>query len=771
MAEHYTLSGLISTSTIQKFSAQFESTKRITQAQFSNYASGQTSIVNSYVAGEPPINSRKITSKAVGGDLSDTRSSSGSTQGKSQENATGNTASNGGGYTTSTTRDTASTGYSRGDSNSQSFDSSNSRDELATELGGEGESRASGSTATRAQRAYSGSHTNSTETRYFSFSGSGAGFFTTMGTSNQTFSAKTQGSGYTSESGYTYQSQRLGGASYANGGSGTTVRADTQFSSGTSTAYVNPATGNDSGTASGRTTGTRQTFSDETTTSSVEFRTSTYSYSESFLDTVTTEDTVFANSDTTITAKKTTFSSETSSMDLTADTISSESVEVAFDPSSDTISFNVASTFTIFGNAGFVTTNNTGEVNMLMTNMAQSMTSPGLKPSMQNFEGSIIGGGGVSYTSSYTFSNAPTDSIGSTTTISLETREANYSSATNESYLDDGETRYSTRLIPTTTSSYYQTTYVSTRSRGRQYLSSTITAQGSFETVNSFLTKTIESVTPVIYFDGTNLLQTENREIVRVSDTGTKQFPFAIGVFGGSTGLTFNQTLAKSFIAPGMDPDANRVFSTSARPHNYSAIETIFNQEKAFIQQTDNETDILFGKQFPPILKSSGTTTEGDSSAPSTTTTSGTYISGLGSIRRHISLMFTDSTFKIPNFQQSGDTGRANGAAFTVDEEGGIADINYRQSDKRLFRGVMFIGGKNNVETNGILTAEGYGKFKIGSETITLSSNETFSTLISFGTMKKIENSTVILATEASRTRDFLGRGIVKSDLNGATNF
>ena len=785
MAKHYTLSGVISTDSIQQFSEQ--------QSSFTKETKGtgflSISVDNSYVLGSAPIDSSSYSRIFTDDGNQNSVSSSGQTQGNTFTEEAKRTGKAGDSYSLVTTRTNKGTTVAEGNSFSNTSSSSKSGDHSNTvsASGSTMETKMTRSTKDSSTGSYSFS--GSIETNSGSNSASGSGATTLQGTTTDYSSGKTIGSGYTLTTGRSYTFTQNGGGEAANGATGVSLYnypGLTNETTSSSTSYSNDASQTGSHNTSGSTSGTRQTFSTDTTQVSTEYKTSTFSESIKFSETTTMSDFVFSNDDTTITVSKTTlaFTTEedgdttissrtTTQKDQTKDTISSETIETSFDLTADTFPTNAASTFTIFGNAGFITTDATGFIDMRMTGMAQSVTTPGaIKPGNDEFIASAQGQSVYTYELSRTLSSR-TD--GSTNTISFESRSAKYFRDTVESFTTTGEESidYSTRLISTTTESYFETTFVSTKTRGTEYYTTTTSQYGTFQLVDSYITSTYEKTFPIIYFDGTTFGSTEDTFTVRISTTGPTQRAFSLGVFGGSEAKFF-MTSHKSFVKPGADDTAMKIFNAYAEPRVFSAVEDFFHGERAFVQETTGGSEALFSKDFPPILESSTTlSTTTDNDQTTSTSTTGTFTTALGSIRNRVFLMLTDSTFKIKDFfTQNGSTGKVRKTNFTISEPGQNTDVNYIENSDEIRRstGVLFTGGINNVTSDGTLTVEGIGSFKIGSETFSVGSLETFSTNIPFGTMVKIQNEPKLFATHDSNGGNILSGNILISDLNNETN-
>lgn len=550
MAEHYTLSGVISTESIQQFSEQQPSFTRETGGTGSQNTYRSISVDNSYVVGEAPIDSSSYSAQYANDGAQNFQSSSGQTQGNTFTGEARRTGIAGGSYSQTTNQTNRGTTVREGNSFSNTSTSSKSGDALNTVSASASTIKTKMTRSTSASNTGSYRFTGSTETNSGSNSGSGSGSTVLQGSTTVYASGKTEGSGYTHTTGRSYTFIQDGGGQGANGATGVSLYnypGVTNETTSYTTSYSNDAAQTGSFNTSGSTSGTRHTFSSDTTRGSTEYKTSTFSSSIKFSETTTMSDFVFSNDDTTITVSKTTlaFTSDTdgsgrttTNKDQTKDTISTETTIIAFDPTADTFSTNAASTFTIFGNAGFITTDATGFIDMRMTDMAQSVTTPGaIKPGNEPFTATAEGQSVYTYESSRILSSrAP----GSTNTISFESRSAEFFRDTFESYTTTGEESidYSTRLFSTTTESYFETTFESTSTRGTEYYTNTASQYGTFQLVDSYITSTREKTSPVIYFDGTSFGSTEDTFVARITTTGPTQRSFSLGVFGG-TGVKF----------------------------------------------------------------------------------------------------------------------------------------------------------------------------------------------------------------------------------------
>ena len=778
-SKHSTLSGLISTQTVAQFSQQNESLSEIIAFNTTNYSSRQTSVRNSWDgATVPRIHSRSYDSNQFAGDgrPGDTRSSFGKSQGNKATNSRGYTATlNEANNTYGTTSSAAGYGttVSFGLSYSVTEDLESTHDSQGTMSIFTAETTRHGTTANRGRDGTNGGF-NGNYTRDYGAS--------------QTISFTANRTGITQETINSFESINDGGQTATFvvttvDGEGETV---TEYSTNSS-----PFTQTFGGANTTTTSFSRAMNSTSTilTRSGRTYEKVTYSRTTRFIDTITSSQIIFANSDTTITAKKTTrstgvftfYDGDTTATytavshdikDVTRDTLQSSSIEIDRTETAypdGTIPINIASTFTVYGNAGFVTASKTGTFDLKMTAMPQRVTSPGvLKPSNEDFVASLST---RSEEPIYTYSSIRTSrdaSITNKTTLkTFESREAEYSRQSNESYIaPDGNVSYSSILINTTTESFFQTTTVSERTNGTKFYTQSFSGTGSAKQVKSIVQSTAEKVTPVVFFDGSNFNTTENKTTVYITTTGDTHKTFRVGVpFDFFAGSLF-QTRGLSFNAPRNTEARPLVTDNDIRIH--TARESVFAGERAFVQETTNSSDRLFAKQFPPILDFVSTLTTGDSSAPTTTTTSSTYITGLGSIRPYISLMLSDTSFTISDFQQDESTGVANGRSFTIQEVGNDTDINYEEDEKVIFGTTpTFVGGINNVTSNGFITVSNLASFGIGNQTFSVSSNETFMTEVDFSTMQKIQQSSIPFASHAkNRIDNRFGNRILISHLN-----
>ena len=436
---------VISTESIQQFSEQQSSFTKETGGTGSQNTYRSISVGNSYVAGTAPIYSSSYSQRNTRDVGSNFQSSSGQNQGNTFTGQAGRTGTAGDSYELTTNRTDAGTTVRRGASFSNTSTSSKSGDALNTVSASASTIKTKVTRSTGATATGSYYFSGSTETNSGSNSGSGSGSTVHQGSTTVYGSSKTEGSGYTHTTGRSYTFIQDGGGEGANGATGASLYnypGLTNETTSSSTTYSNDAAQTGSGNTSGSTSYTRQTFSSDTTRASTEYKTSTFSSSIKFSETTTMSDFVFSNDDTTITAAKTTlaFTSDTdgsgrttTNKNQTKDTISTETTTIAFDPTADTFSTNAASTFTIFGNAGFITTDSTGFIDMRMTDMAQSVTTPGaIKPGNDPFTATAEGQSVYTYESSRILSSRV--SGGSTNTISFESRSAEFFRDTFESY-------------------------------------------------------------------------------------------------------------------------------------------------------------------------------------------------------------------------------------------------------------------------------------------------------------------------------------------------
>ena len=756
---HITLSGLISTQTIAQFREQNQSYSRVTSVEEELYTSAQTSVYNAYEgATVPRVNSQSVSQEGgdLAGELSYTSTLSGRTQGKTATRRSGGTGeynatrtlqtTSSGGYGTSITRGFSYSFTRTFESAHDVFQSSSSSESIITR---------SASTQGRGRNGTNGGYDQNQ---------------TMNGGTTNFASREMNDTGYTQTTSVTFESFMAGGI----------TRTGTRRSNGETvqTTTSSPADNTHTGSNSGTFSATMSPSSPiESTQRSTTFGLDTYSRMTRYTDTMTSSQFVFSNSDTTITVKKTTLSTgeftfgdgdnsftqtgfSSSTKHITRDTIASATIEAentATDATIETFPVNIASTFTVYGNAGFVTASRTGTFDMKMTEMPQFVTSPGvLKPGNIDIETSIDGDVDVTHTFSTVRTTRDETIVNESTVVTFESRSAEYSRQTFESFTVTGDESidYSSALVSATTESFFQTSSEISESDGTSFYTTSFTARGFTEPVDSFIVSTTKLTLPIVFFDGTSFSTTQNEEDVYVTTTGQSHKLYNASIFGGSNASLF-QTTAVTFNTP-IDSQA-KALVTNCRPRIHSAIETVFGGEKAFVQATNNSSDRFFAKQFPPILEfTQTTTTEGETS---TTTTDGTFITGLGSIRPFISLMFTDTSFTISNFKQNEDSGVANNRAFTIQETGADTDINYIEDERLMFNtgvgGIEFVGGKNNIASRGFLTAFDIGSFKIGTDTFSLSSNETFLTQLTSGSpMQKIENKDIPFASHADRRTD-----------------
>ena len=148
-------------------------------------------------------------------------------------------------------------------------------------------------------------------------------------------------------------------------------------------------------------------------------------------------------------------------------------------------------------------------------------------------------------------------------------------------------------------------------------------------------------------------------------------------------------------------------------------------------------------KNYPPEVETVDTTTTqvGDK-IQTTSTNAGSILLNLGSLRRDVSILFTDTSLTFSNIKQNGSTGRIGGTAFTIKNSGGAAPKNYRQSILDASPGglkgrggaeaVIFAGGKNDATFTGLVTARGPVAIFSGSETdgTTLKEDEVYTSII-----------------------------------------
>ena len=771
MPAHHTLSGIISTESAPKFVEQQTSKRMVSDGTYF----GKTTTENSYVEGNALVN--KFSSTSALGGFSNTSvtqggaNSSSTTHTKKEDRASHTTApetqvnsstaaSEGGGDTTGNSSKSVTTGVtlsrsetalSNGQTNSGS--SSATKNYVSNTVFGNINKRTHYETITGHTTYASGSTKNitsftETEKRNGdSFSSTSSAIF-----SQSSFAAQYN-------AGATFKTEDDdGNVTIDDGGGPTNTPAGNA---------VSPYNNDDGDKTEGEYTPVviESTFEDTFTTFTQSDVDSTY------YDTTTSESEVAIIPDSddtslsiTITVSQTVIKEdEVEDTTVTYDTLSVTTSEGTIDTLAETIPLRTKSTFTIYGNAGFATVNTSDSTEIAMTDMVQSFSDEGaLRPEAIDLEAD-----GFEFDDRPEFDTKITRITSVAPFDSTEVKASQITETTTISVISFITDPPFTTLTSSEEEYFFNSSQEVEKTFDSSFTTAELSGQGTTYQLASVLSSMEETTFALPFFDGTKVDLAE--ATTRVTKTIEHDSIITNSVRVVDEDVTYSETSRYSWYPP----EKRTIFIPAFRSgagEVFTGAESVFFNEQAFVYET---TDISFDKNFPPLISTFETTTQGDSDNSETTTTnSGMTLLNLGNVRSGIKLMFSDSTLTKGNIQQSGSTGKvADTKFFDIFETGQSNDLVYVDEEIFVEPGEFneifefFAGARDNFTHTGFLANTGAGKLVINGETSTLTDNERFSSTLTSDEIFLIKDIPLMVGETRQQA------GAVQSDLNSFSPF
>lgn len=468
------------------------------------------------------------------------------------------------------------------------------------------------------------------------------------------------------------------------------------------------------------------------------FRILTTSTFNGFTRSTNTSDfTVFADDETTVTARTTVVGSFESTT-ITRDTlITSESTSEL--PSATIPTIELA-TWSAYGNAAIAVPESIGEYSSAISDLAQSFSRSGRKHRPGKL--SFIIEGGFDSSMEYTDTTFATTDDYTETSLSTTTDSSEHTfSITNFSTSGDGD--FVSFFTTSSIINYFGQTTIIEKNLNSTTIQTTIT-RSNFSTF-TFVGTDIgrpEYMSTSVFFDGTSI------STFSVLLNTKTVYSDATKITGFQNAFPVSKTIVSSnFEKSDLGPGDLALFQP--RISIYTIKETVNFNEIAFMNQTDDRAE----KRLPPDLVTFKTTTMNNGST--TTTESGAGFLRIGSARNRIALMFSDSTFSSVSgangFSQSGSTGfSGSNLFFNFKNVGAEADLVLTMD---IAGGIShLVGGGGTADSqSGALIVGGPARFTIDSFTSSLGEGEDFFSLLESNDLKVISAEKYISATEGSR--------------------
>lgn len=475
------------------------------------------------------------------------------------------------------------------------------------------------------------------------------------------------------------------------------------------------------------------------TSESFSFRIFTTSTFNGFTrSTNTSEFTVFADDETTVTARTTVIGSFESTT-ITRDTlITSESTSEL--PSATIPTIELA-TWSAYGNAGIAVPESIGEYSSAISDLAQSFSRSGSKHRPGKL--SFIIEGGFDSSMEYTDTTFATTDDYTETSLSTTTDSSEHTfSITSFSTSGDGD--FVSFFTTSSIINYFGQTTIIEQNLNSTTIPTTIT-RSNFSTF-TFVGTDIgrpEYTSTKVFFDGTSISTFSVLVTTKtVNSDATKTTGFQNAFPASRTIVSSN--FAKSDLRAGSE-----LALFQPRISIYTIKETVNFNEIAFMNQTDDRAE----KRLPPDLVTFKTTTMNNGST--TTTESGAGFLRIGSARKRIVLMFSDSTFSSVSganrFSQSGSTGfSGSNLFFNFQNVGAEADLVLTMD---IAEGTShLVGGGGTADSqSGVLIVGGPARFTIDSFTSSLGEGEDFFSLLELNDLKVISAEKYVSGIEGSR--------------------